>query len=372
MPGKRPSQSKGPRIGPDSRGGWVRPLDREVNAQPVQSKRISIKAMSEMASDRGYRRLLGIARRALVRELSRWRRRKGFVGAAIMEEVDKSGRVAGRPCIRIFVEQTTCGSQMSARQQFPDFVDGIKVQVSSATFCSTTGSCDEDTRVVTSVLDGGDIIRPAHAPEERGTAGLVVWDTKNNQTRYLTAAHVVLGGKPLSAITETAVWNKNEEAATRVVGNMDRASVNYSGTVDCALVTPGSEYPIDHPVIIRCFDGYPSGIRNSTQPVVLHEPVQMFSRKLERVTRGTVGGLHLGVQMETVFLTEQLIVQPVAGQKLFGVQGDSGSVVLDAEGRLLGLFIGVMVDETGRPREDGACIVSRISEVRKFLKITLL
>ncbi len=193
-----------------------------------------------------------------------------------------------------------------------------------------------------------------------GTIGLVVFCWELNSVCYLTAGHVVVDDD-LSSPSDLSVWHDVDDSQSLRIGRVDPAFVRVGGSVDCALIVPEPEYPQDHPAIIRGFEAYPRGLRSERSPVVFRESVRMFSRKLNRLSYGYVAVTELNVQMtDSVFLSRQILVYPVTHPDQltepdpFGLPGDSGSAVLDAQNRVIGLFVGVQSDDTGASVSSGA------------------
>lgn len=356
-------------ISADTQRPWVTmlPASSESSGQCKSLKRVRVSKLSEIADCPKFQRRLDAANKKLQELLPAWKRREGFNGASVGYRLNKDGTPTGEVCIRVFVNQTIPADKLKKNRAFPDFVGRVKVQVVTGCFRHAAGG--GATPGSTEALDGGDAVIPKHQPNTKGTVGVVARDKNLGNSRYLTAAHVVLADvRPadIGGINNRSILNDAQEE----VGTFLQSRLKYGGTVDCALVVPISPIPSAHLLTIKGFNGYPVGIR--TSKIAIGERVRMYSRRLDKVTGGTITDLHFSAPMTNgVTLKDQILIKPDAADGLFGQGGDSGSVVIDDTGEAIGLFVAVMVDIAGNAVPDGFVIACRFADVSSELNIDL-
>ena len=258
---------------------------------------------------------------------------------------------------------------VTGKEQIPDTFDGYKTDVIERTYVlqplkmkleDVTQQADT-TRY--DPLKGGISIGPDRSIDGyvfAGTLGIIVKDNSTGNPLLLSNFHVMCvdnGWNAGDQMDQPSLMDTGTHSDG--IGKLVRSSL--SSYVDGALATlSGRTYSCDLVDI---------GPVNGTAPAVLGSPVRKRGRTT-LLTYGFVDGVNASISIDygdgigTKILTTQISIRPdTAHTSKFSDEGDSGSVIVDANNKVIGLLF------AGSP--DGYTVANPISSVLTELGISV-
>jgi len=275
--------------------------------------------------------------------------KKGVTGVDIgYKYVD--GKKTDELVIRVYVETK---KDVSKKEMIPKEIDGVKTDVIERTFVlhPLSISIDElethEDATKYSSLKGGMSIGPCRSVGGYvfvGTLGCMVRDRVTNKPMLLSNYHVMCidnGWNIGDKIAQPGLVDTGSCPAD-VVGELQRASVG--GEVDCAVASH-----TDRGFSCSILDiGDVKGKAVATNGMALRKRGRTTS-----LSYGTVDTVDLSVSVAyegigNVILTNQIGISPdTSRNEMFGDHGDSGSVVLDNNNNVVGLYFAGSEDGYG-------------------------
>lgn len=268
----------------------------------------------------------------------------GVTGVGVGEKITK-GKRTGQICIRVYVKKKLPKGRVDKGQLIPDSIDGVPTDVIEREFVLHPAAIaldDLQTLVDTgtyTTLTGGISIGPCRAVGGYvyvGTLGLVVEDNATGDPMMLSNYHVMCIDNGWSVGDTMAQPGRPDGGScpSDIVGDLTRASLG--GQVDGAVAR----------ITNRNHNCRITGIGNvsGTATAVLSEAVRKRGRTTE-LTHGFVDDTSLTVTIDygagigNVTLTNQIGIDVDSAQSAqFGNNGDSGSVVVNSSGKVIGLY----------------------------------
>lgn len=276
----------------------------------------------------------------------------GVTGVGVGEKIKGNKRI-GVACIRVYVKKKLSKSRLSKDALIPDEINGFPTDVIEREFVlhpAKVALSDfhpqlDTTRYAT--LTGGASIGPCRSVDGYifvGSLGLVVEDNDTGDRMMLSNFHVMCIDDGWSAGDTMCQPARNDGGTcpADVVGQLTRASLG--GQVDAAVATI-----TNRPSNCRVTD---IGNITGTATAVDGEAVRKRGRTTE-LTHGFVDDVALSVSIDyenglgVVTLTNQIGIEVDASQSTqFGNNGDSGSVVVNSDGKVIGLYFAGSSDGT--------------------------
>jgi hypothetical protein len=276
----------------------------------------------------------------------------GVTGVGIGEKIT-DGKRTGENCIRVYVKKKEPKSKVSKEQMIPDNINGIPTDVVEREFELHPAAVKlEDLQLMVDAgtydpLTGGISIGPCRAIGGFifvGTLGLVVEDNNTGDSMMLSNFHVMCVDNTW-AVGDTMTQPGRPDGGNcpaGIVGTLTRASLG--GQVDCAVATISNRNSNCRIVDI--------GNVNGTAAAVLGEQVRKRGRTTE-LTHGFVDDISLTVTVNygpgigNVTLANQIGIDVDAAQSTtFGNNGDSGSVVVNSNNEVVGLYFAGNIEVT--------------------------
>lgn len=269
---------------------------------------------------------------------------KNVTGVGIGEKITK-GQRTGRPCIRVYVKKKEAKSSLAKGQTVPATINGIETDVIEREFVlhpAAVALSDLRTMVDTGTYDpltGGISVGPCRSVSGYvfvGTLGLVVEDNDTGDRMMLSNFHVMCIDNNWTAGDKMAQPGQPDGGSCPgdVVGELTRATLG--GQVDGAVAR----------ITNRGHNCRITEIGNvtGTATAVDGEAVRKRGRTTE-LTHGFVDDLSLTVTIPydfgvgNVTLTNQIGIEVDSSQSTqFGNSGDSGSVVVNSNNEVIGLY----------------------------------
>lgn len=269
---------------------------------------------------------------------------EGVTGVGIGEKI-KDGKRTGEMSVRVYVEKKLPKSKVPQNEMIPATIDGVPTDVIERKFVLHTMRVSlRDLRAMADAgtydpLTGGISVGPCRAINGFvyvGTLGLVVEDNSTGDPMMLSNFHVMCVNNGWSAGDTMAQPSRVDGGAcpSDVVGELTRATLG--GQVDGAVSR----------ITARSHDCRITEIGNvtGTAAAVDGEAVRKRGRTTG-LTYGFVDDLALTVTIDyeqdvgNVTLSNQIGIEVDSAQSTqFGNSGDSGSVVVNANGEVIGLY----------------------------------
>ncbi len=278
------------------------------------------------------------------------------------------GQKTDQIAIRVHVAEK---KNVSPDQKIPETIDGVKTDVLQNQFvlqAVTMPETDIQPQLDAQFYDplqGGISIGPCRAVNGfifAGTLGAIVFDNASNTPMMLSNFHVMCIDNGWQ-VGDTMVQSSRIDGGTcpnNVVGTLQRASLG--GQVDCAVASITARGHASSIVDIGPVDG--------TANVALGMAVRKRGRTTE-LTFGTVDSISRTVSLDygdglgNVTLSNQIGVQVDSTRSTkFSDHGDSGSVVVNDAGQVIGLLFAGSTDGT-------SSIVNPIQSVLNALNISI-
>lgn len=219
-----------------------------------------------------------------------------------------------------------------------------------------------------------------HVDITAGTLGCLVKDTTNGATVILSNNHV-LANSNQAAIGDPIVQPGPYDggaAPTDTIATLTRFkeidfTAGVNNYIDAAIATPVNLADVLHEI-----EDVGATIPTETRDITVDDLGQ-FVKKSGRTTQHTTGyadAVNATVQVkyglgEKATFVDQIIIEQVLAEEDIAAGGDSGSVVLDDDNKLLGLLF------AGSERDDGAgepatAIINPIKHVFNLLNLDTL
>ncbi len=267
----------------------------------------------------------------------------GVTGVDIQEKESK-GKLTGELSIQVYVKKKKPLSKLKENEKIPRTIEGVKTDVKEEIFfahyqrMSITDLRKQVDTTKYSTLKGGISIGPCRSIGGYiyvGTLGCMVRDRSTNQKMMLSNFHVMSVDNSWSVGDTLAQPARNDggNCPTDVVGSLQRATLNSS--VDAAVATINGR-----PFSCEIQDiGEVKGKANAVEDA----PVRKRGRTTE-LTYGKITSTNLSVNVDydslgVITLTNQIRIEVDPAQSAaFGLSGDSGSVVVDQNDKVVGLY----------------------------------
>ena len=290
-----------------------------------------------MASEFSIRRAKASAEGELLK-------RKGVVGVGVGKKIVK-GKKSQEMSIRVYVKKKLPKAKVARKDMIPAEIDGYKTDVIERKFVlhdRRAPVADLKPQVDAGTynpLTGGISIGPCRNVDGFvfvGTLGCVVEDRSTGDRMMLSNFHVMALDNSWSVgdtMAQPALAFDGGSCPADVVGELQRAVLG--GEVDCAVSSITAR---DHNCEITEI-----GAIQGTATAVDDEPVRKRGRTTE-LTHGFVDDIDLTVTIAydgigDVTLIHQIGIEVDSSQSdEFGISGDSGSVVVNADGEVIGLY----------------------------------
>jgi hypothetical protein len=296
-------------------------------------------------------------------------KRQGVTGVDVgYKYVD--GELTDEIAIRVMVEKKK--KSVPADQKVPGTIDGVKTDVIERTFflhASRNQKPVEELDLETdngtyNPLRGGVSIGPVRAVQGQvwaGTLGAVVRDNNTGNPLLLSNFHVLAvdqDGQPGDAVAQPSLVDGGRDP-TSIVGALQRVAL--TGTVDAAVASlQGRGHSVE---IIEI--GTISGTATATPGMAVRK-----RGRTTGLTYGIVDGVSLSITLPypgnvgSKTLTDQIDVRPdTVHNAEFADHGDSGAVLVNDEGKIVGLhFAG---------SNDGHGVANPIADVLSALDVSL-
>jgi len=271
-------------------------------------------------------------------------KRKGVTGVDIQEK-EVNGKKTGELSIQIYVEKKKPVKSLKKSDLIPKTINGVKTDVKEEEFFAHYEKMSladfrakvDATKYAT--LQGGMSIGPCRAINNFifvGTLGCIVTDNVSGQEMMLSNFHVMSvdnNWSPGDTLAQPA-RNDGGTCATDVVGTLQRSILNAD--IDGAVANISGR-----PYNCEVLD---IGELNGTNVASNNMAVRKRGRTTE-LTYGTVTSTNLSVNIPygqgvgNQVLTNQIRIEVDAAQNAqFGIGGDSGSVVVDENNNVIGLY----------------------------------
>lgn len=265
----------------------------------------------------------------------------------------KGGQKTVQLAIRVLVKEK---KDVPVGQRIPKLIRGFPTDVIQREFKLHTA---DSTRY--EILRGGSSIGPCRLGLA-GTLGCIVNDNATGAPMALSNWHVLVAdtdGAIGDTVTQPSTIDDGE-CPDDVIGTLARSSLG--GSVDCAVVL------LDEAVRGAVCEVMDVGAIAGQRTIGLGEIVVKRGRT-SGVSTGTVDSVDLsattdyGEGIGEITLTGQISIQPNDLYPTFGAHGDSGSVVLDANNNVVGLYYA--------GSDDGFGIANPIAAVLEALSVSI-
>ncbi len=291
----------------------------------------------------------------------------------------RNGEKTNKLCIRIFVKKKI--ENMKSGDVLPKEIGGVKTDIIEEEFTVASRNFDPNTRPDYFNYDtimGGMRVQIFSGDERSfnpGTAGMVVKDKMTNQPLMLTNWHVIAVGGVIynnSNVHQPEMKYRIDEfgltdTTGNVIGNVERSKLD-SGNVfmdaGCIRLIPGKR-PISNQIAKI---GEVSGIRELTE----FDNDLSVSKKgaTTSLTHGFIDGVSSTIKINYAGVGSMNVAgayrintdENING--MFADTGDSGSVVVDDENRVVGLLFAAN-------SRNGTALIIPIKNVFDTLDITL-
>lgn len=270
---------------------------------------------------------------------------KDVTGVGVGEKI-KNGKGTGTAAIRVYVKKKLPKASLAKNQVVPESINGIPTDVIERQFVLHPATMTlEQVKLMAdstnySTLTGGISIGPCRVVDNMvyvGTLGLVVQDNDTEEAMMLSNFHVMCVDSSWhvgDTIVQPGRAFDGGSCPTDVVGELTRSSLG--GQVDCAVAKITHR---NHNCQIKDI-----GTVKGTATVVLNEPVRKRGRTTE-LTHGFVDDTSLSVNIDygdglgVKTLTNQIGIEVDSSQSTkIGDHGDSGSVVVNKNNEVVGLY----------------------------------
>lgn len=279
---------------------------------------------------------------------------------------ESGGALTDDLSFRVYVTEKLPEDQLSPDQIIPAEIFGVKTDVIEYDLPTPTFDTNKYRP-----LKGG-IQIDNEKPSGQGTLGCVAKVNGTNEIVVLTNAHVVqVGGASGTVKMGQPEYVECCCCACDEIGFSASADQKFDGTLDAAIVHLKSGVGAENVIRMLNTDGSDGIVQGSATAVVSTDTVVKVGRTSDK-TQGTVVSVtHAsGAGSDgTPARTNQILVKPNAGTTLFQDRGDSGSVLVDKDNKVIGLMWGAYL--TPGTSLYGNGIACPIDAVLSALNITI-
>lgn len=253
---------------------------------------------------------------------------------------ETAGRLTRQPAWRVYVREKRPLRQLGDAERVPAHIGGLSTDViAHAPASPAAGTLAARPRA------GAKIANSRGVP---GTLGCIANSLHDRRPVLLSNWHVLFGN---GAQEDATVWLVDETDGTRRFSGIGKTLYGKIGTVqlgreeyfvDCAV---GScLHPPEIPYGWRLY-----GAKARLPRVTGHDIAQPgYCVTKTGAATGTTTGIVVDVNYpdfvwiegRTFSAPQQLLVKPVGGQAAFSDEGDSGAIIISAEGKVVGLLWG--------------------------------
>jgi hypothetical protein len=279
---------------------------------------------------------------------------------------ESSGDLTNDLSWRVYVAKKLPESELAPEAVIPDEVLGVKTDVIESDVPTPTFDSNKYRP-----LKGG-IQIDNELPAGQGTLGCFAQVNGTQEIVALTNAHVVEAG----GATNTIEMGQPEYTtccccACDDIGTVSPSDRKLDGSVDAAIVHLKSGIGITNVIRALNADGSDGVVQGSRAASVSTDTVVKVGRTSDRTTGTVVSITHsTGAGTDgTPARTDQILVKPDAGITKFQDFGDSGSVLVDKDNKVIGLMWGAYL--TPGSALFGHGIACPINAVKSALDITI-
>ncbi|MFO7679611.1 MAG: hypothetical protein R6X34_06125 [Chloroflexota bacterium] len=239
---------------------------------------------------------------------------------------------------RVYVTQKVPPDQLAPNQMIPNEIMGFKTDIIEYDIPVQTENSDKFRP-----LKGG-IQIDNEKPAGYGTLGCIAQVNGSNEVVVLTNAHVVRSGGATGSINMGQPEYVDCCCCTcDDIGHSAASDQLLDGSSDAAIVHLKSGVGAENVIRMLNGDGSDGTVNGSTTAVVSTDTVIKVGRTSDK-TQGTILSITHGTPANAdegrPARTNQILIQPNAGVTLFQDRGDSGSVLVDASNRVVGIMWG--------------------------------
>lgn len=300
------------------------------------------------------------AERVLRRNWKRILARKGVTHVDVNYRT-REGERTDEVVIRVHVEEKIREEELHSNRRL-ESIEGVPVDVVES--LNTYGQ--QHAKAAGGgfpTLQGGVKIAPSHNSSAAGTLGIVCFTKPGGRLRYLTNAHVVLGGRKKSQLPADprVIQPRPGGGASRTIGRTIKSKCFRQALVDCALIRPIPGQKFRRGVLKILAN--PEGIGQLTFADIKQK---VRVRKMGAATGGTTGivdSVTLTFSVPGNRFLFQIGIKRVPSGKWFSDFGDSGAVVIRGK-KVVGLLHGLTNDRR-------IAVASHMKFVADKLKISL-
>ncbi len=266
---------------------------------------------------------------------------------------------------RVYVTKKLPASDLAEDAVIPDEILGVKTDVIEYDLPTPTFDANKYRP-----LKGG-IQIDNELPVGKGTLGCFAQVNGSQEIVALTNAHVVEAG----GATDSIEMGQPEYTtccccACDDIGQSSSSDRRHDGSVDAAIVHLKSGIGITNIIRALNSDGSDGTVQGSRAATVSTDTVVKVGKTSDR-TEGTVISIthSTGASDSTPARTDQILVRPNTGVTKFQDFGDSGSVLVDQDNKVIGLMWGAYL----KPGHAlfGHGVACPISAVMSALNITI-
>lgn len=292
-----------------------------------------------------------------LRKVKRFRPAPGvnLVGVGVGEKVT-SGRRSGEMCVKVFVAKKYAKGQVSPADRIPPALDGIPTDVEGVGYPKTFQSPHR--RRQRPLLGGVSTGLDFHAVDASfaGTLGVVVREPNESRRYALSNNHVFADENRVdlgAGVVQpgTLDGGRNADAVARLAAFAPLKFDNRRNWMDAAIARFDAGVAVDSTIL---------GIGAPTASAV--PTLGMLVRKSGRTTGVTEGVVRVvtfdvfGVEYEQGLVRVDDVVVIESTNGTFSRPGDSGSAIVDAQGRVVALLFA------------GSSVVTYAIPVRRVLR----
>jgi hypothetical protein len=268
---------------------------------------------------------------------------------------------------RVYVVRKRAKQELTPEEIIPDKILGVKTDVIEQDIPRLTFDDDKYRP-----LKGG--IQIANEESSTGTLGCIARRTSDNAIVVLSNSHVLMGG----GVSVPSIEVGQPEIGccccckTNQIGHVVRNK--HDGVVDCAIAQLNAGI-ISENVIRRLNDDNTDGVLDGSTAAVVNptdkvKKVGRTSDKTEGIIVSITHSTSANTTEGTPARTNQILIRPRPGFPLFQDRGDSGSVLVDKNNKVVGLMWGAYL--TAGNALHGHGIACPIAPVLTEMEITII
>lgn len=280
---------------------------------------------------------------------------------------EKGNELTDELSFRVYVQKKKPDEQLTPSQIIPKEIKGFKTDVIEIDVPTVTVNTSKHRP-----LKGG--IQITNDKGSTGTLGCIARLNSDNSLVALSNSHVLKGGGATGTIKAgQAAYRKSCCCECDVIGEV--TNDRHDGSVDCGIVKINSDTQASNLVRMLNTDGTDGSIEGSAiVSTPSSDPVVKIGRTSDKTTGIVVSITHPTVAVPaegTPARTNQILIRPSTGTTLFQDRGDSGSVLIDQNKKVIGLMWGAYLSSPSHPLY-GHGIACPIEAVKTALGITII